>query len=103
VRLGHESDGEATPLISRLAAPQKERTELRSAGSVRSADHRQTMSEDLAEARKTPLFNSAALTKLLWSPRSRTEFDKVVAILQNEPLFRKADKFNPSPKVRVLT
>lgn len=87
VRLSVQSIDSLPPRFTRLAAPQK--------GNLLSADHKRTMSADLAEARKTPLFDSPSLTRLLWSPRSRTEFDKIVAILQKEPLFRKTDKSDP--------
>ena len=60
------------------------------------------MSADLAKARETALFDSTSLTRLLWSPRSRTEFDQIVAILQKEPLFRKTDKLCP-PSSNILT
>jgi len=53
------------------------------------------MSLDLLEARKTPLFDSSALTDLLWTPRSRKTIDKLVQILQDEPLFKKFDKLVP--------
>ena len=51
------------------------------------------MSKDLEEARKTPLFSSPALTKLLWFPNSRTAADRLVDILQKEPVFQKNEKY----------
>jgi len=56
-----------------------------------------TMSTDLQEARKHPLFNHSALTKLIWAPRSRKTLDSLVAIIDKEPLFRKQDKSAPPP------
>ena len=50
------------------------------------------MSTDLVGARKTPLFNAAELTTLLWAPQSRKQIDELVAIVQNEALFRKAER-----------
>ncbi len=52
-----------------------------------------SMSIELAEARKVPLFNSSALTDLIWSPRSRKSIDKIVHILENVPLFNKNDRY----------
>lgn len=51
------------------------------------------MAAELAETRKDALFNSAALTNLLWRPRSRRHITHLVEILQKEPLFQKFDKF----------
>jgi hypothetical protein len=53
------------------------------------------MSEDLIRARKVPLFNSTALTELLYAPRSRKFINKLISILQEEPLFNKTDKDHP--------
>jgi acyl-CoA oxidase len=53
------------------------------------------MSSDLEKARRTPLFNSACLTELLWAPRSRKSIDRIVVLLQEEPLFNKRSKYNP--------
>jgi hypothetical protein len=64
------------------------------------------MSTDLKEARRDPLFNQSALTNLIWAPRSRKRLDLLVAIIENEPLFKKQDKLPfvhpPFPDVRRL-
>jgi hypothetical protein len=51
------------------------------------------MSSDLEKARNQPLFNSTALTELLWAPQSRKDINRIIVILQNEPLFDKRDKY----------
>ena|SRR5271156_6558423 len=54
------------------------------------------MSNDLADARKKRLFNPDALTKILWAPPvTRKYINHLVSILENEPLFRKQDKYSP--------
>jgi hypothetical protein len=50
------------------------------------------MAEDLIEARREPLFDAAALTELLWAPRSRDDIDQLVHIIEKEPIFKKTDK-----------
>ena len=51
------------------------------------------MAAELAEARRIPLFNASVLTNLIYFPYSRKSMDKMIQILQNEPLFGKKEKY----------
>lgn len=51
------------------------------------------MSQDLIDARKNRTFDADALTKIVWTPPvTRKSINRLVSILEKEPLFRKQDK-----------